>query len=102
MSLFKGSASSKTSPKAAEVVQDASATLSFIIQRESLRASATMKYSNTNIKAATEKDLDVRQLLSLPVLVFLDTTKGDNPHVLCVVFNQTHPLITKKKDSKAV
>ena len=74
VSLFKGSASSKTTPKSAEVVQDASATLSTIIQRESLRASATMKYSDTNIKAAMEKESDIRQLLSLPVSVFLDTT----------------------------
>ena len=61
-----------------------------------------MKYPNSDIKAAMEKDLDVRQLLSLPVLVFLDTKKGDNPRVLCVVFDQTRPLITKKKDANAV
>ena len=83
VSLFKESASSKPFSKAAAVVQDTSATLSTIIQREALRASATIKYSDSDIKAAMAKDLDVRQLLSLPVSVFLDTTKGENPHVLC-------------------
>ena len=61
-----------------------------------------MKYSNSNIKAAMAKALDFCQLLILPVSVFLDTAKGDNPCMLCVVFNQTHPLITKKKDANAV
>ena len=48
------------------------------------------------------KDLDVRQLLSLPVSVFIDKTKGDNPRVIFVVFDQTLLLITKKKYSNAV
>ena len=48
------------------------------------------------------KDLDVRQILSLPVSVFLDSTKGDNPRVILVVFDQTRPLITKKKYANAV
>ena len=61
-----------------------------------------MKYPNSDIKAVMEKDLDVCQLLSLSVLVFLDTKKGDNPRVLCVVFDQMRPLITKKKDANAV
>ena len=43
----------------------------------------------------TKNDLDVLQLLSLPVLVFIKAAKGDNPRYLCVVVNQTHPLITK-------
>ena len=83
MSLFKESASSKPFSEAAAVVQDVSATLSTIIEREELRDSATIKYSDSNIKAAMAKDLGVRQLLSLPVSVFLDTTKGKNPRVLC-------------------
>ena len=49
-----------------------------------------------------EKDLDVRQILSLPVSVFLDSTKGDNPRVILVVFDQTRPLIANKKDTNAV
>ena len=102
VSLFKWIASSKPFSKAAVVVQDASATLSTIIQREALCASATMKYSNRDIKAAMAKDLDVSQLLSLLVSVFLDTTKGDNPRVICVVFDQTRPLMTKNKDANAV
>ena len=61
-----------------------------------------MKYSDSNIKSAMSKNLDVLQLLSLPVSLFLDTTKVDNPRVLCVLFDQTRPLITKKKDANAV
>ena len=102
VSLFKGGAYSKPCSKASVAVQDTSATLSTIIQREALLASAKMKYSDSDIKAAMAKDLDVRQLLSLPVLVFLDAKKGNNPRVLCVVFDQTRPLITKKKDENAV
>ena len=83
-------------------MQDASATLSTIIQREALRASATIIYSNSDIKEAIEKYLDVCQLLSLLVSVCIDTTEGDNHCVLCVVFNQTCPIITKKKDNNAV
>ena len=100
--LLKGSTSSKYFSKAVAVVQDVSATLSTIIWREALRASATMKYSNRDIKAAMAKDLDVCQLLKLAVSVFLDTTKCDNPHVICVVFDQTCTLITKKKDANAM
>ena len=48
------------------------------------------------------KDFAFCQLLILPVSVFLDTTKGDNPCVLCVVFGQTRPLIAKKKDDNAI
>ena len=44
----------------------------------------------------TKNDLDVLQLLSLLVLVFIKAEKGDNPRYLCVVFDQTRPLITKK------
>ena len=102
MSVFKGSASLKPFSKASTVVQDVSATLSTIIQRDALHVLATMKYINSDIKAAIAKDLDVRQLLSLPVSVFLDTTKCDNPRVLCVVFDQTRPIITKIKDANAV
>ena len=83
-------------------MQDASATLSTIVRRVALIASVAMKYSDSDIKAAMVNDLDVRQLPSLPVSVFLDTTNGDNPRVLYVVFNQTCPLITKKKDANAV
>ena len=43
----------------------------------------------------TKNDLDVLQLLSLLVLVFIKAEKGDNPSYLCVVVNQTRPLITK-------
>ena len=43
--------------------------------------------------------LDVLQLLSLPVLVFIKSTKGDNPRYLCILFDQTHPLITKKNNA---
>ena len=101
-SFFNGSASSKLFSKSAAVVQEAIATLSTIIQRDALHVLATMKYINSDIKAAIAKDLDVRQLLSLPVSVFLDTTKCDNPRVLCVVFDQTRPIITKIKDANAV
>ena len=48
------------------------------------------------------KDLDVCQILSLPVSVFIDSTKGDNPRVILVVFDQTRPLITKKKYANVV
>ena len=102
VSLFKGSVSLKPFSKAAAVVQDVSAALSTIIRRKALCASETMKYSNSDIKSEMAKDLDVCQLLSLTVSVFLDTTKGDNPRVLCVVFDQTRPLITKKKGDNAV
>ena len=61
-----------------------------------------MIYYNSDIKAEMEKELDVCQLLSVPVLVFIDTTKGDNRRVLCVVFNQTRPLITNKKNVNTV
>ena len=102
VSLFKESASSEPFSKAAAVVQDVSATLSTIIRREALRASATMKYSVSNIKAAMAKYLYFHQLLSLPVSLFRDTTKGDNPRVLYVVLDKTRPLIAKKKDANAV
>ena len=102
VSLFKESASSEPFLKAAAVVQDASANLSTIIRREALFASATMKYSDSDIKAAMEKYLYFHQLLSLPVSLFLDTTKGDNPRVLYVVLDKTRPLIAKKKDANAV
>ena len=42
-------------------------------------------------------DLYFLQLMSLPVLVFINATKGNNPRHLCVVFNKTHPLILKNK-----
>ena len=48
------------------------------------------------------KDLDVRQLLILMVLVFIDTTKSDNLSVLWVLLDQMRPLITNKKDVNAV
>ena len=83
-------------------MQDASATLSTIVRRVALIASVAMKYSDSDIKAAMEKYLYFHQLLSLPVSLFRDTTKGDNPRVLCVVFDQTRPLIAKKKDANAV
>ena len=52
VSLFNGTTFSKPFSKAAAVVQDVSATLSTNIQREALCVSATMKYSDSNIKAA--------------------------------------------------
>ena len=33
--------------------------------------------------------------MSLPVLVFINAAKGNNPRHLCVVFDKTHPLIFK-------
>ena len=83
-------------------MQYASAILSTIIWREALCASATKKYSDSDIKVVMAKDLDVLQLPSLSVSVCLDTTKGDNPHMLWVVFDQMCPLITKNKDANAV
>ena len=37
--------------------------------------------------------------MSLPVLVFIESTKGENPSEICVIFDQTCPLITKKKNA---
>ena len=59
-----------------------------------------MKYAGSDIKLAREKnDWDVLQLLSLPVSVFIEAKKGDNPRELCLVFDQTRPIITKKKNA---
>ena len=44
-------------------------------------------------------DLDVLQLLSLPVSVFIEAKKGNNPRKLYVVFDQTRPIITKKNNA---
>ena len=58
-----------------------------------------MKYSDSGIKLAMAKnDLDVLQLLSLPVSVFIEAKKGDNQSELYVVFDQTYPIITKKNN----
>ena len=81
-------------------MQDVSATLSSIVQRESVRASETLKYADSDIKLARAKnDLYILQLLSLPVSVFIESTKGDKTCEICVVFDQTRPLITKKKNA---
>ena len=62
-----------------------------------------MKYADSDIKLARAKndldDLDVFQLLSLPLLVFIEASKWYNPHELCLLFNETSPLITKKKNA---
>ena len=81
-------------------MQDAGATLPRIILTESVRASATMKYADSEIKLGRGKnDLYILQLRILPILVFIEAKKGDNPHDLCVVFDKTCPLITKKKNA---
>ena len=83
--------------KTTAIVKDVRATLSSIIRNEAVCVSATMKYSYSNIKLARAKNyLDLFQLLSLPVSVFIEETKGSNPRDLCVVFDKTCPLITKK------
>ena len=59
-----------------------------------------MKYADIDIKLARAKnDLDVFQLLSLPLLVFIEETKCDNPRELCLLCDQTNPLIAKKKNA---
>ena len=60
-------------------MQSVIAALSRIIWRGAVCASETMKYADSNIKLARAKndldDLDVFQLLSLPLLVFIEASK---------------------------
>ena len=59
-----------------------------------------MKYSDNDIKLVMEKsNLDVLQLPSLPVSVFIESMKGNNHREFSVVFDQTCPLITKKNNA---
>ena len=72
VSLFNEYVSSKPFSKAASFVKYVSNTLLRIIWREAVYASATMKYSDINIKSVRSKnELDAVQLMSLPVSVFI-------------------------------
>ena len=72
VSLFNEDVSSKTFSKADSFVKYVSNTLLRIIWREAVYASATMKYSDINIKSVRSKnELDAIQLMSLPVSVFI-------------------------------
>ena len=76
------------------------AALSRIIWRGAVCASETTKNDDSNIKLAREKnDLDVLQLLILTLLVFIEATKCNNPREICLLFDQTSPLITKKNNN---
>ena len=99
MSLFYGDVSLKPFKKTS-VVQDMSATLSTIIWRGAVCASEMMKYADSDINLVrANNDLDVLQLLSLTLLVFIEEEKSNNPLELCLLFDQTCPLITKKKNA---
>ena len=76
VSLFDGDVSLKTFLEETSVVQDVSATLSRTVWRGAVCVKETMKYADSDIKLARAKnDLDVFQLLSLPLLVFIEETK---------------------------
>ena len=97
--LFNWDVSSKSFSKVSAVVQYVSANVSRIIRREAVRASSIIKYDDSYIKLArANNDLDVLQLLSLLVSVFIESTECGNPHKLCVVFDQICPLLTNKKN----
>ena len=98
--LYVGSKYSRSFSTATSVVLNVTDTLSNLIWREVVRASASMKCANSGIKSARdENDLDVLHLLSLPVSVFLQATNGENIRELHVVFDQTRQQSITKKNA---
>ena len=85
---------------ATEVIRETTDTLSKLVRRELVCVSASMKNSDSDIKLARAYNyLDVLQLLSLPISVFLQAANGDKPHDLHVAVDQTQPQSITKNNA---
>ena len=84
--LYVGSKYSRSFSTATSVVLNVTDTLSNLIWREVVRAYASMKYSDSDIKSVRAKnDLYVLQILILLASVLLQTTNGNITRDLHVI-----------------